>query len=100
MNQAYLERRDYIQYRLEKMGFTVQKPGGAFYIFHDISFTDMDDWDFAVKLLEEQHMAVLPGSAFSKYGAGHIRISFASSMDNLTEGMNRLESFINSLHRS
>ena len=60
----------------------------------------MDDWDFAVKLLEEQHMAVVPGSAFSKYGAGHIRISFASSMDNLTEGMNRLESFINSLHRS
>lgn len=100
MNQAYLERRDYIQDRLEKMGCTVQKPGGAFYIFPDISFTGMDDWDFAVKLLEEQHMAVVPGSAFSKYGAGHIRISFASSMDNLTEGMNRLESFINSLHRS
>lgn len=97
MNEAYLKRRDYVYDRLVKMGCTVEKPGGAFYIFPDISFTGMDDWDFAAALLKEKHMAVVPGSAFSEHGAGHIRISFASSIETLEEGMNRLEAFVKSL---
>ena len=97
MNEAYLKRRDYVYDRLVNMGCTVEKPGGAFYIFPDISFTGMDDWDFATALLKEKHMAVVPGSAFSEHGAGHIRISFASSIETLEEGMNRLEAFVKSL---
>lgn len=94
MNEAYLKRRDYVYDRLIKMGCTVEKPGGAFYIFPNISFTGMDDWDFATALLNEKHMAVVPGSSFSEHGAGHIRISFASSIDTLKEGMDRLEAFV------
>lgn len=97
MNEAYLKRRDYICERLKAMGCDVKTPGGAFYIFPCIAHTGIDDWEFAVKLLEKEHMAVVPGSAFSKYGKGHIRISFASSMEVLEEGMDRLERFMNGL---
>ncbi|WP_166626956.1 aminotransferase class I/II-fold pyridoxal phosphate-dependent enzyme [Jeotgalicoccus sp. S0W5] len=97
MNEAYLKRRDYICERLKAMGCDVKTPGGAFYIFPCIAHTGLDDWEFAVKLLEKEHMAVVPGSAFSKYGKGHIRISFASSMEVLEEGMDRLERFMNGL---
>ena len=97
MNEAYLKRRDYVYDRLIDIGCTVEKPGGAFYIFPNIAFTGMDDWDFATALLKEQHMAVVPGSAFSEHGKGHIRISFASSIDTLKEGMDRLEAFVKSI---
>ena len=97
MNEAYLKRRDYVYDRLIEIGCTVEKPGGAFYIFPNIAFTGMDDWDFATALLKEQHMAVVPGSAFSEHGKGHIRISFASSIDTLKEGMDRLEAFVKSI---
>ncbi|MCK1975909.1 aminotransferase class I/II-fold pyridoxal phosphate-dependent enzyme [Jeotgalicoccus huakuii] len=97
MNEAYLKRRDYICERLKAMGCDVKTPGGAFYIFPSITHTGIDDWEFAVKLLEKEHMAVVPGSAFSEYGKGHIRISFASSMEVLEEGMDRLERFMNGL---
>ncbi len=97
MNEAYLKRRHYICERLKAMGCVVKTPGGAFYIFPCIAHTGIDDWEFAVKLLEKEHMAVVPGSAFSKYGKGHIRISFASSMEVLEEGMDRLERFMNGL---
>ena len=97
MNEAYLKRRDYVYDGLIEIGCTVEKPGGAFYIFPNIAFTGMDDWDFATALLKEQHMAVVPGSAFSEHGKGHIRISFASSIDTLKEGMDRLEAFVKSI---
>lgn len=97
MNEAYLKRRDYIRDRLKAMGCDVKTPGGAFYIFPSIAHTGIDDWGFAVKLLEKEHVAVVPGSAFSEYGKGHIRISFASSMEVLEEGMDRLERFIKGL---
>src|SRR5699024_6094533 len=97
MNEAYLKRRDYVYSRLVDMGCDVKKPGGAFYIFPDISFTGMEDWDFATALLKDQHLAVVPGSAFSEHGKGHIRISFASAIETLEEGMDRLEAFVKTL---
>lgn len=97
MNEAYLKRRDYVYGRLMDMGCEVEKPGGAFYIFPSIAFTGMDDWDFATALLKDKHMAVVPGSAFSEYGAGHIRISFASSIETLEEGMDRMAAFVKEL---
>ncbi|SDK63761.1 aminotransferase [Jeotgalicoccus aerolatus] len=99
MNEAYLKRRDYVYSRLVDMGCDVKKPGGAFYIFPDISFTGMEDWDFATALLKDQHLAVVPGSAFSEHGKGHIRISFASAIETLEEGMDRLESFVKTLKK-
>src|SRR5699024_11452702 len=64
----------------------------AFYIFPDISFTGIEDWDFATALLKDQHLAVVPGSAFSEHGKGHIRISFASAIETLDRKSTRLNS--------
>lgn len=94
MNRAYIERRDFVYDRLVEMGLEVTKPRGAFYIFPSIKKTGLSSWDFATKLLEEAHVAVVPGSAFTHFGEGFIRISYANSMENLIEAMNRLEQFL------
>lgn len=94
MNPAYIERRDYVYNRLIAMGLNVIKPTGAFYMFPSIQNTGLTSWQFATKLLDDKHVAVVPGSAFTDFGEGFIRISYANSMENLVEGMNRLEHFI------
>lgn len=96
MNEAYVERRDYIYERLVGMGLDVVLPKGAFYIFPSIRKYNENSFDFAIELLEEAHVAVVPGAAFSEYGEGHIRISFATSMDNLVEAADRMERFLRS----
>ena len=94
MNKAYIERRDYVYNRLIAMGLNVVKPTGAFYMFPSIQNTGLTSWQFATKLLEVEHVAIVPGSAFTEFGEGFIRISYANSMENLVEGMNRIERFI------
>lgn len=95
MNKAYKERRDYLYDKLTQMGLSVEKPQGAFYIFPDISAYTSDSYQFATDLLESERLAVVPGSAFSKYGEGHIRLSFASTMEEIKEACVRLERFLN-----
>ncbi len=95
MNKAYKERRDYLYDKLTQMGLPVEKPQGAFYIFPDISAYHSDSYQFATDLLESERLAVVPGSAFSKYGEGHIRLSFASTMEEIKEACVRLERFLN-----
>jgi aminotransferase len=95
MKNEYKKRRDYIFNRLINMGFEVAKPDGAFYIFPSISKFNLSSFEFASKLLEKQRVAVVPGDAFSSYGEGYIRLSFACSMDTLNEALNRIERFIN-----
>ena len=97
MNESYIERRDYIYSKLIELGFDVIKPNGAFYIFPSIRKTGLTSWEFATRLLEEEHVAVVPGSAFSEYGEGYIRISYANSLENIKLGMERLEKFIQRL---
>lgn len=94
MNQAYIQRRDYIYKRLTDMGLEVSKPTGAFYIFPSIRKYEEDSFKFATDLLENVHLAVVPGRSFSEYGEGHIRLSFACSMEELTEAADRLEKYI------
>lgn len=94
MNAAYQERRDYIYRRLIDMGLDTVLPEGAFYIFPSIKKYNESSFGFAVELLEEAGVAVVPGSAFSEYGEGHIRISFATSMENLEEAADRMERFL------
>lgn len=94
MNKSYVERRDYMYDRLISMGLSVVKPTGAFYIFPSIEGTGLTSWAFATDLLEQEHVAVVPGSAFTEYGEGFIRISYANSMETLVEGMDRIERFI------
>ena len=95
MNKAYIERRDYLKSKLLDLGFELDaQPEGAFYIFPSIQKYTDNDFDFCVKVLEEAHVAMVPGSAFTDIGEGHIRISYAYEMNVLKEGMRRLEQFL------
>ncbi|AMA73993.1 MULTISPECIES: aminotransferase A [Aneurinibacillus] len=97
MRAEYDKRRTYVYDRLTEMGLDVVKPNGAFYIFPRIGHFGLSSFTFASRLLEEQRVAVVPGDAFSAYGEGYIRISYAYAMEVLEEGLNRLEAFITSL---
>ncbi|MCG9803598.1 aminotransferase class I/II-fold pyridoxal phosphate-dependent enzyme [Staphylococcus argenteus] len=96
MNEAYIERRNYLVSELTKLGFNITaQPEGAFYIFPSIKHITDDDFKFCVDLLESVHLAIVPGSAFTDAGKGFIRISYAYEMDVLREGINRLSQFLN-----
>ena len=73
------------------------EPLGAFYIFPDISVTGLTSDEFATKLLMSEKLAVVPGTAFGNSGEGFIRISYAYSIAQLREAMNRIEHFLESL---
>lgn len=94
MREEYKIRRDYVYERLVKIGLEVEKPSGAFYIFPSIKKFNMKSFDFALRLLDEEGLAVVPGDAFSEAGEGFIRLSYAYSMEVLEEGLSRLERFI------
>ena len=74
-----------------------EKPKGTFYAFVSVKDTGMTSMDFAMKLLEEEQVIVVPGDAFGNYGEGYIRLSFATSMENIKTGMDRMEKFLNRL---
>lgn len=99
MNEAYKERRDFVYKRLKEMGLSVELPKGAFYIFPDISEYNNDSFEFAAELLEAEHLAVVPGKTFSIYGEGHIRLSFACTMEELVDGCKRLERFLSTYRK-
>ncbi|TCP55748.1 aminotransferase [Tumebacillus sp. BK434] len=97
MREEYRKRRDFVCARLAEMGFDVVVPGGAFYIFPSIKKFGLSSFDFATRLLEQARVAVVPGEAFSPLGEGFIRISYASSMEQLQEAMERLGKFMKTL---
>lgn len=97
MKEAYRQRRDYVYDRLIAMGMELKKPEGAFYLFPSITKFGLSSKEFAYRLLEEGGVAVVPGDAFSEFGEGHIRISYACSQETLQLGMDRLESFLGRL---
>jgi len=91
--QEFQKRRDYLASRLKeikKMSFTL--PQGAFYMFCGISKTGLDSMEFARRLLDEEYVSVIPGSSFGR--DDYIRISFATSMDELEKGMDRIEKWL------
>ncbi|MES9689348.1 aminotransferase A, partial [Bacillus sp. JJ353] len=94
MREQYKKRLDYVYDRLVTMGLDVVKPSGAFYIFPSIKSFGMSSFDFCTSLLEEEGLAIVPGSSFSEYGEGYVRISYAYAPDTLREGLDRLETFI------
>lgn len=94
MRQAYMERREYVYERLTTMNLSVVKPDGAFYFFVKLPEPFTNSFDFALQLVQERGVAVVPGSAFSPLGEGYIRISFAYSMKVLAEALDRLEAFL------
>lgn len=94
MREEYRQRRDYVYDRLVAMGLDVVKPDGAFYIFPSIEKFGLPSFEFAIRMLEEARVAVVPGDSFSSYGEGYVRLSYAYSMEQLEEGLNRMEKWI------
>ena len=99
MKESYDERRRYVLYRLKEMGLPCFEPKGAFYLFPDIRQFGMSSDDFALKLLNEKKVVVVPGNAFGESGNGFIRISYAYSIENLKIALNRIDEFLKELKK-
>ena len=99
MRQSYNQRRRFLMKRFEEMGLKCFEPYGAFYVFPCIKEFGMTSEEFALKFLEEERVAVVPGTAFGESGEGFLRISYAYSMENLKIAIDRLEKFVNGLRR-
>ena len=98
MFDTYNERRLYLVDRLQKMGFTLPAiPQGAFYVFVDASKYTNDSLKFAFDVLEKAHVGITPGVDFGTGGEGFVRFSYANSLENIKEGMNRLENYLKTL---
>ena len=95
MKGEYNRRREFVVTELNALGLKCQRPQGAFYVFPSIKSSGLSSMEFSRKLLEEQKVAVVPGTAFGPGAEGYIRISYASSMDNLKEALNRIDRFLN-----
>ena len=94
MKEEFKKRRDYVFARLIKMGFGVNLPQGAFYIFPSIKKLNMSSEEFCTRLLKEADVVVVPGSAFGNLGEGYFRISYASNISKLDEALTRIEKWL------
>ncbi|MFD1414912.1 aminotransferase [Oceanobacillus jeddahense] len=94
MTQSYKQRRGFFVESFAEMGLACHMPGGAFYAFPSIKATGLTSEEFAEKLLYEEHVAVVPGDIFGAGGEGHIRCSYATSMENLQEATKRMNRFV------
>ncbi len=97
MRRSYAMRRNLLLKRFEEMGIPCFEPGGAFYAFPEIGKFGLSSKDFAFRLLEEENVAVVPGTAFGKGGEGFVRCCYATAMDQLEEALNRMGRFISRL---
>lgn len=97
MRQQYLRRRDYIVRRFNEIGLPCHLPKGTFYAFPDIRSTGLSEEQFCHRLLKEQKVAVVPGTAFGPSGKGFVRASFATGYDLLIEAVSRIEQFLQNL---
>lgn len=97
MREAYNQRRHFLMHEFKRMGLECFEPYGAFYTFPCVKEFGMSSEEFCLKLLEEEKVAVVPGSAFGDCGEGFIRISYAYSLDELKEALGRIERFITKL---
>lgn len=94
MREAYNQRRRYMMYAFKEMGLPCFEPYGAFYVFPCIREFGMTSDEFATRFLQEEKVAVVPGTAFGDCGEGFIRISYAYSLENLKVAIGRLADFV------
>lgn len=99
MRTAYNQRRRFLLHEFKRMRLDCFEPFGAFYIFPGIQEFGMTSEEFATRFLEEEKVAVVPGSAFGKCGEGYLRVSYAYSLEDLKEAIGRLGNFIDRLRR-
>jgi len=95
MRAIYDERRRFMIRRLKEMGLGItREPTGAFYIFANVKHISGDSYRLAFDILEKAHVGVTPGIDFGKHGEGYLRFSYANSMENIAEGLNRLQRYL------
>ncbi len=99
MREAYNQRRRYLVHAFREMGLECFEPFGAFYIFPSIQEFGMSSDEFATRLLMEEKVAVVPGTAFGACGEGFLRISYAYSLENLKVAIGRIRNFIERLRK-
>lgn len=97
MRTAYNQRRRYLMHEFKRMRLDCFEPFGAFYVFPSIQEFGMSSEEFATRLLGEEKVAVVPGSAFGESGEGYIRISYAYSLEDLKEAIGRVGRFVDRL---
>ena len=97
MRESYRQRRDYLVKRLNEIGMDCHLPGGAFYVFPDISKFGLTSKEFATRLLMEKQVAAVPGTAFGASGEGFLRCCYATAFDQIKEACNRMEHFVKTL---
>jgi aminotransferase len=97
MREQYNQRRRFLMHEFERMGLQCFEPFGAFYVFPSIQEFGMTSDEFATRLLREEKVAVVPGTAFGDCGEGFLRISYAYSLENLKTALARVEKFITRL---
>ena len=99
MREEYNRRRRYLLHEFKDMGLQCFEPYGAFYVFPCIKQFGMTSEEFATRLLKEEKLAVVPGTAFGDSGEGYIRISYAYSLEDLKKAIGRLKEFIAGLQK-
>ena len=98
MKQVYNERRKFMIRRLKQLGFGITvEPTGAFYVFANAKHLSRDSYALAFDILERAHVGVAPGIDFGQNGEGYLRFSYANSLENIAEGMDRLEAYLRNL---
>jgi aminotransferase len=100
MKREYRRRREFVVRELNNLGLSCNLPQGAFYAFPSIKSTKLTSLEFSRQLLEEEKVAVVPGTAFGSCCEGYIRISYASSLDNLKEALSRIKIFLEKRKRN
>jgi aminotransferase len=97
MRDSYCVRRNYMYSAFKEMGIDCHLPGGAFYMFPNIAKFGIPSYDFAMKLLEAENVAVVPGTAFGACGQGFVRCCYATALDDIKEAMTRIARFVSKL---
>jgi aminotransferase len=94
MRESYDQRRKFLYHELQRLGLPCFEPQGALYMFPNIREFGLSSGEFALKLLKEEKVAVVPGDSFGECGEGFVRISYAASLQNLKEAVNRIFRFL------
>ena len=97
MRNAYHHRRDFLVRRLNEIGLDCHLPGGAFYVFPDIRSSGLSSKEFAMRLLEQESVACVPGGAFGASGEGFLRCCYATAFEDIRTATDRIERFVGRL---
>ena len=100
MRREYRSRRNVIVNRFNAAGLPCTTPAGAFYVFPNITSTGLSSMEFAMRLIQEKKVAVVPGTAFGSCGEGYIRACYATSMERIQEATDRIREFTEKLNKS